>query len=141
VTTIATDGKSMAGDGLVTGNGLKHSMACRKVFRLADGRIAGFCGSSYNVPPFLAWLEHGGDKPDISDDFEALVIHHDGRCLSYNSKAVGIEQEVPAVAGSGGAVALGAMLAGASPGQAVAIAAQRDMCTGGTVFIEALAAR
>lgn len=139
MTTIATDGLSMAGDGCVSGNGIRHALDFRKIFKLKDGRIAGFSGVSYAIPSFLAWLEAGGDMPDLDDDFEALVLQTDGRCLSYNHKGYSIEQPVPAVTGSGGAIALGAMLAGASPARAVEIACERDTGTGGKVISEALA--
>lgn len=49
-----------------------------------------------------------------------------------------MDQEVPAVTGSGGAIALGAMLAGATPAQAVAIAIQRDTGSGGQITVETL---
>lgn len=139
MTTIATDGKSMAGDGCVSGNGIRHALDFRKVFRLKDGRIVGCAGVSYAIPSFLTWLEAGGDLPELNPDFEALVLHADGRCLSYNHKGYSIEQPTPAVTGSGGAIALGAMLAGASPAKAVAIACERDTGTGGTITAEVLA--
>ncbi len=129
----------MAGDGCVSGNGIRHALNFRKVFRLPDGRIAGFTGVSYAVPAFLAWLEAGGELPELHEDFEALVLKTDGHCLSYNHKGYSIEQPVPAVAGSGGAIALGAMLAGADPRRAVEIAIERDTGTGGTITVEALA--
>lgn len=134
MTTIATDGRSMAGDGLCTGNGLVHGMAVRKVARLADGRIVGVAGTPYAIPVFLKWIEKGGDKPKLPDCFEALVLHPDGSCLTYNDDCHSFAQEVPAVTGSGGPLALGAMLAGASPARAVEVAAMRDTCTGGTII-------
>jgi hypothetical protein len=138
VTTIATDGKSMAGDGLCTGDGIIHAMDVRKVFRLSDGRIVGMCGNAYAPPLFVQWLEHGGDPPDLSEQFEALVLHPGGRCQSFNYKCFAIDQSVPAVTGSGGPLALGAMLAGASPAEAVAIACQRNTGSGGTIVVEPL---
>ena len=136
MTTIATDGKSMAGDGLCIGNGLVHGTSVRKVFLLSDGRIVGIAGCAYTPGAFVPWLESGGDKPDLPECFEALVLHPNGRCQSYNEKCFAMDQEVPAVTGSGGAVALGAMLAGKSPEEAVAIACLRDTGTGGTIVVE-----
>lgn len=140
MTTIATDGKSMAGDGLLTGNGIVHGFDFRKVFRLADGRIAGFCGDSYALPAVVEWLNNGGNLPDIDpENFEGLILHPDGRCQSVNGKGQMIDQPVPAVTGSGGAIALGAMLAGASPTEAVDIACQRDCKTGGQIITKWIA--
>lgn len=138
MTTIATDGMTMAGDGFVTGNALIHAFSFCKVHKLEDGRIVGCTGTSYDIAPFANWLENGGDLPMLTDDFEALVLISPMKCLTYNSKCLSAPQEVPAVAGSGGAIALGAMLAGASPSQAVAIAAQRDLYSGGTIREERL---
>lgn len=139
MTCIATDGKTMAADGYCTGNGIIHGRSVRKVHRLKDGRICGIAGSSYAHVAFIPWLESGGESPDVPEDFEALVLHPDGRCQSFNHKCLGIDQETPAVSGSGGALALGAMLAGATPAQAVAIACERDTGCGGTITVEALA--
>ena len=123
----------MAGDGVVTGNGLIHAFHFNKVFKLTDGRIVGITGTTYDMMPFVEWLENGGELPILSDDFEALVLIAPQECLTYNSKCLLAYQEVPAVAGSGGAIALGAMLAGASPFEAATIAAKRDTNCGGTI--------
>ncbi len=137
MTTIATDGLTMAGDGLITGNGLVHGSAARKVIKLPDGRLVGVCGTYYGILAFANWMTSGGDKPDLPESFEALVLAHDG-CTSWNDKCQSCPQEVPAVTGSGGALALGAMLAGCSPAEAVSIASQRDIGTGGTIIVEVL---
>jgi ATP-dependent protease HslVU (ClpYQ) peptidase subunit len=128
----------MAADGLCTGNNTVHGTKTKKLFRLKDGRICGMSGNSYVTSSFVAWLENGGDRPEIDDNFEALVLHHDGSVIAYNGKCQSMEQETPAVSGSGGTLALGAMLAGASPAQAVAIAALRDISCGGDIMVEAL---
>lgn len=128
----------MAGDGCVSGNGMRHAFDFRKVFRLPDGRIVGCAGVSYAIPSFLTWLEKGGDLPELHEDFEALVLHPSGRCQSYNHKGYSIDQPTPAVTGSGGAIALGAMLAGADPAHAVKIAIERDIGSAGTVTVEAI---
>lgn len=139
MTTIATDGLTMAGDGLCTGNGIIHGLAVRKVFKLSDGRIVGMCGTPYAMPPFVKWLRNGGEMPKLPDCFEALVLNNQGQCITYDSTCVGVEQELPAVSGSGGPIALGAMLAGATPEEAVAIAVSRDTTSGGTITVESRA--
>jgi ATP-dependent protease HslVU (ClpYQ) peptidase subunit len=133
VTTIATDGKVMAADGLITGDGIVYSRSARKVFKLNDGGVVGISGSSYNASPFVEWLEKGGDKPTLPDGFEAIVVTPKGRCLSYNEYCRAIPEELPTACGSGRQLAMGAMEAGASPRKAVQIAARRDTCTGGKV--------
>jgi hypothetical protein len=90
MTIIATDGKSMAGDGLCTGNGMVHDSNVQKVFRLKNGSLVGICGTAYGCNPFVAWLENGGDPPPLPDSFEALVLQLDGDCLSYNDRCQSI---------------------------------------------------
>lgn len=144
MTVIATDGQSMAGDGLCTGNGLKHSFAVAKVRKLSGGRIVGMCGDTYAFDSFVTWIEDGaqlGHPIDLGDEFEALVLHPDGSVRSYDGKGRTIPQEAPAVAGSGGAIALGAMLHGATPGEAVNIASKRDVHSGGRIKVEYLTPR
>lgn len=138
MTTIATDGRSMAGDGPCTGNGLVHGFDTQKVFKLEDGRIVGMCGTAYGMPVFVEWLNGGGEKPKLFEGFEALVLSPDGTCRTYNEECQSCSQQLPAITGSGGAVALGAMLAGASPERAVEIAAMRDQSTGGIITVEYL---
>lgn len=134
MTTIATDGKSMAGDGLVTSEGVVFGSKFIKVEKLPDGRIAGACGSAYFIGPFLSWLTNGGDFPELDDSFEALVLSLDGTCRSYDHKGRSIEEELPVASGSGRQLAIGAMLAGAGPAKAVEIAAARDLGTGGKII-------
>lgn len=138
MTTIATDGWSMAGDSLVTGNGIIHSRSFPKVRRLKDGTIAGFCGTVYGVTTAIAFLEGGVETLSLGDDFEAILLRPDGACEAMNGNGHRYEQSVPCVAGSGGAAALAAMIAGKLPEEAVAIACQVDMASGGAITVEHL---
>lgn len=138
MTTIAVDGKSVAGDGMVTSGTTVCNTDFCKVHRLSDGRIAGIAGSAFNVIPFVEWLENGGDCPELSEGFDALVLHPDGKCWAYNEKGRFIPEPAPTAVGSGREIAIGAMLAGASAREAVAIAATRDNGTGGAIVEERL---
>ena len=135
MTTIATDGDTMAADGLMSGNGTVFSTEEVKLVQLKDGRIAGVCGSCYNAAPFLEWLEVAGDKPELTDDFEALVLMADGSCRSYDHKLRWIPVPVPTATGSGMDFALGAMAVGASPEEAVKAACNLDTGSGGKVTV------
>jgi ATP-dependent protease HslVU (ClpYQ) peptidase subunit len=135
MTTVACDGKTMAADGLVTCNGTIWAQGFEKVARLPDGRIAGASGSAYYIAPFLAWLKDGGDFPEMdAENFEGLVLSPDGSVRAYDHKGRSIPEEVPTASGSGKEIALGAMLAGATPAEAVNIAAERDCGTGGKII-------
>jgi ATP-dependent protease HslVU (ClpYQ) peptidase subunit len=135
MTTIACDGKSMAGDGLVTSGGTVFGEAFVKVARLKDGRLAGASGSAFFIQPFWDWLESGGEFPQLGDDegFDGIVLHTNGSCQSYDNKGRCIPEEVPTAVGSGRELAIGAMCAGATAEEAVAISCKRDTCTGGKI--------
>lgn len=141
MTTIATDGESMAGDGMA----VDHcetivNMNRRKVFKLADGRIIGGAGNSFDVAAWREWLEGGkaGDCPIQSEQFGGLILNRDGAVLWVDYKGRETEVPPPSAIGSGQDFAIGAMEAGAAPDIAVAIAAKRDPHSGGDIVVERL---
>lgn len=141
MTTIATDGKTMAADGQVQDHtdtivALDH----RKVFKLADGRIVGGAGNSFDVRSWIDWLEKGkeGECPVQSPQFSGLILNTDGSAIWVDHKGREAPTPVPCAIGSGLQFALGAMDAGASPSKAVAIARNRDVWTGGDIVSESL---
>lgn len=139
MTTIATDGRTMAGDGLVTSNGTIFGTKCVKVRKLKDGRIVGISGVAYTFDPFCEWLERGGDLPTLDEGaFEALVLGVDGSCRSYDHTGRHLAEELPTATGSGREIALGAMAVGASPEEAVKAACERDTGTGGLITVVSL---
>jgi ATP-dependent protease HslVU (ClpYQ) peptidase subunit len=133
VTTIATDGKTMAGDGrgcvsetIVTDQGIK-------VIRLKDG-LLGLSGRASVRAALAKFLNGKGKFPKDAGDWNA--IHLTGSEARYYSSDQGEAFhliDLPAACGSGREFAIGAMLAGASPREAVEIACQRDPFSGGTI--------
>lgn len=134
MTTIATDGKSMAGDGLIVNAG---DMICGfntvKVHRLDDGGIVGIAGDASLALAFVAWL-NGGTEPTV-EEVDALHITADGALLYYHNTGAPVPCEAPAAIGTGTKLAMGAMLAGSDPAKAVEIACQRDICSGGSIIV------
>lgn len=132
MTTIATDGKVMAADRLVTGNGIAHG-EMTKIHRAENGDVIGCCGSAFKLLDFVDWYNSDQKQPfnGESDDFEALVLTASGEVRCYDHTGRYIIETLPAASGSGSAVALGAMDAGAGPIQAVSIACGRDVYSGG----------
>lgn len=128
----------MAGDGQSTGGGMVHGFETIKVHKLPDGRIVGHTGDLYSGAAFIDWLITERERPELEKEFEALILMPSGECYSINHRCQMIPQETPAVAGSGGAFALGAMLVGASPFTAVGVATQRDLYTGGLIRVETI---
>jgi ATP-dependent protease HslVU (ClpYQ) peptidase subunit len=137
VTTIATDGISMAGDSLVT-MGSDVVGYTPKVRKLKDGRIVGCAGELAQIQMFVRWLESpADDKPEL-EDFAALILNLDGTVDYMDKRLEPVRFIVPNAIGSGEGMAQGAMLAGKSPEEAVAIAAMRDTCTGGEITVLSL---
>jgi ATP-dependent protease HslVU (ClpYQ) peptidase subunit len=135
MTTIATDGKTMAGDGLVVSNNTITDVAFQKVRRLNDGRLAGHSGNAYDAEAFFNWLESGGDCPVMTENCSAaLVLGLDGSVISYDHRGRKLLEPSKAAIGSGSDHALTAMDAGCSPERAVEIAAARDTRTGGIII-------
>lgn len=140
MTTIATDGVSMAGDGLITDNGIITMTDCRKVRRLKDGRIVGFSGNAYGYDVFAEWLENGaeGEPPKFHDGnngITCLALCPDGSVLTYDEHGRPFREKAPFAIGSGQRFAIAAMDLGKSPEEAVRYAATRDPFTDGEVTV------
>lgn len=136
MTTIATDGRSMAGDGrAIDQRDTIVSDARTKVRRLSDGRIVGTAGNSFDAAAYVDWIEQGkpGGCPIEDDRFGALILNLDGTVTWVDGKGREMVTPTPCAIGSGQDLAIGAMEAGADPFAAVMIAARRDPWTGGRV--------
>jgi hypothetical protein len=135
MTTIATDGKSMAADSRGCCNDVIRCDTEIKIYRLVDGRIAGCSGTITAARDYVRWLNEGGEKPNVDKEngFHALVLSLDGTAQIHGNDDLPDNVDIPAAIGSGSSLALGAMLAGAGPTDAVAIAMKRDPFTGGAI--------
>ena len=148
MTTIAydCDDGNVAADSQETGDG-GQKYNCIKIYRVR-GYVIATAGGTYAGMAFVRWFGDwiGNGEPDWDDhpdfvnldyeeDFECLVIRKNGTCYSVNRLFVPHEQigNRYIAIGSGGAAARGAMLAGATPREAVEIAKQIDTFTGGDV--------
>lgn len=141
MTTIATDGKSMASDGMCKDQCDTIVMMTReKVRRLSDGRIVGASGNSFDIESWIQWLEAGksGLCPIEGDQFGGLILMLDGtvRWVDYKGRETIVD--LPAATGSGQDLAIGAMEAGATAAAAIEIACKRDPYSGGLITIETL---
>lgn len=74
-------------------------------------------------------------RPELPDGFTALILNTDGTVDMMNHRFVPVRVHTPQAIGSGGDYAIGAMRAGVSPEQAVQIAAECDMWTGGKTVV------
>lgn len=131
MTCIAWDGKTLAGDRLMSYGGTKIRM--RKVHRITDkdGKrwLIGAAGDGPVVRHWIEWLRGKQERPTIPKDasFTALMI--DSRHRAWQVEYSLVPYRVPAKAhaiGSGRGEALGAMAMGADAQQAVRIASKID---------------
>lgn len=135
MTTVACDGRTMASDGLVTEGDHICRTDYRKVFELADGRVAGFAGNCYNWDSFAGWLDNGGDLPKVDDSFSCLVLSPNGELHSYDEHGRRFLEVPPAAIGSGARFALSAMDFGKNADEAVGYACSRDIYSGGSITV------
>ena len=133
MTTIATDGKVLVGDGLSTSNGLICSTDNVKVHRIGS-ELVGCAGLQDTTLAYLKWLRKKGPKPlGVEDNFNAVHVSSKGVFLICGNNLSKIEVTPPFAIGSGADHAIGAMAAGATPRQAVVIVSKLTTSTGGKI--------
>lgn len=139
MTTIAFDGKTMAGDGLTNINGIVTETSNKKVFRATgrDGQelLVGLAGNGCYKEKLLAWLAGNAGYPTCHQGDGWTLMVWDGQELScyYDT---GDEREsltVPYAIGSGWPYAMTAMKMGADAVKAVEVAMTMDVYSGGLV--------
>lgn len=125
VTVIAWDGKTLAADRQATSAECRREV--RKIFRLKNGEIASFCGAEAGARELLSWYEDGADPAkypplQATNDWVRLILVTRKGVFWYEQRPVKHALLEKFFAwGSGRDYALGAMAAGASAKQAVAI--------------------
>lgn len=145
MTAIATDGKTMAADGRsLIGQLITSEERVKIVRRDSDGAVCGVAGDATAGQLVREWFLKGADNACIPSvkpgeepgtPFEALVLQPDGRVLYFDWNFTMTEQAVPCAIGSGREVAIGAMLAGRSPKEAVDLVKTRVASVGGSVLV------
>lgn len=136
MTTIATDGATLAADGQVSCGDIIEDLNHKKVFSLKDGTAIAYAGCIHSATRFIDWINAGSPPdamPTLSENFAAVRINGSPTVLSYDSDCHAIEMPTPYAEGSGKLLALGAMLSGKTPVEAVRVAALRDVWTGGKI--------
>lgn len=131
MTTIACNSTTMSADTQFTAGNISYGG--HKIFK-GKGYIVAFSGEQQVGIEFVAWLA-GGDKPErASEEFEALLLNSEGQIYYYESRYIPILIEEAYMAiGSGSQIALGALLCGRNPKQAVQLACIRDVFSSGPV--------
>lgn len=136
MTTIATDGKTVAADGLVQSNGFILKTDDVKIFRIGK-EIIGCAGDSGHCSAYVRWVESGrdeDDKPDFDSPFNAMHVQR-GKCFLVCKDFELTEVDFPFSIGHGSEFATGAILAGASPKKAVELACKATTYSGGKITV------
>lgn len=134
MTCIATDGKTIAGDGLTTAGWTIIGTDAVKVRLLGEVGLYGASGSPADCMAAGLWLHNPtGERPPLGEDFAALLVTPDGKTFRLDPKLLRLEVYGPAAIGCGADFALAAMDMGATPEHAVRIACQRSTHCGGKV--------
>lgn len=137
MTTIATDGKTMAGDGMITENDHVCLTDHVKVRRLSDGRLVGFCGNVYNWDEFASWLDRKATDapPKVHDGFGCIILYPGGSIRSCDEHGRTFPELAPVAIGSGARFALAAMDLGMNAEDALKYTCTRDIYSGGEITV------
>jgi ATP-dependent protease HslVU (ClpYQ) peptidase subunit len=108
-----------------------------KLRRMKDGTLVGYCGAFSASSTFMEWIARGApsdEKPDVQG-LMGIVVMPNGRKYLFESKRYGLIalRDSYCAIGSGQAVALGAMFAGAGAEKAIRAAIKHDRNTAGRV--------
>lgn len=148
MTTVVVKDNIMAADGRATIGDMIFRENIQKILNY-NGILIGGAGSLSSIKKFQKWFADTTDStlaaedyPQVNielpaelveDDFTALVLYPDGSLFQFFGCSTIIEVEQPCAIGSGMQFATAAMDAGASAEEAVRIATQRDVYSGGEI--------
>lgn len=142
MTTIATDGVTIAADGLRCSGDEPLSYAERKLV-VDSGVIYAFMGDFAAMPAAIAWHKAGADPREAPRHWDGpdggwtlIVIERGPKCTLYRSRLPYPDPHpFPQAFGSGCNFAMGALLAGASPRNAIEVASRLNVYTGGEIQV------
>lgn len=140
MTVIAYRDGVMAADTLAS-DGLLKVAGLRKVVRGSDGTLYGLAGAAGICCGIARWVDGGceGDRPPLrvgDHTADVLVVTPDGAISAWTDMGA---EDYPGASymaiGSGSAVAMGALHAGADAEGAVRAAIEHGLNCGGTVMV------
>lgn len=135
MTTIATDGRSIAADGRMTAAGEIRTETHAKLRELPDGSWVGGAGDTNAIIAAVRELSlsltERRDPVATEGDYTLLRLYPSGAILLYGTRLdAAVFVDAPFTIGSGGEFARGALAAGASLKKAMRIAATYNWGTG-----------
>jgi len=137
MTTIAYDGRYLAADTMASAGNTRLPGRFGKIHICGDVVYAHSGNLAYSQP-LIAWHANGARDsawPVARDNCENVLV------VAWSTTVTTYERDIPYAGavlgpeawGSGAKVAMGAMAAGMTAQEAVAVAMELDICTGGTV--------
>jgi hypothetical protein len=131
MTTIAWDGFTLVGD---TQCNAIIRRRVNKVFQIKENLFFGGSGLYEDCLLVRTWLMHGGNKPELDDNFSGLIIR-DGTAFRIEQKLMESQiQESHHAIGSGSAYAMMAMHLGKTAEEAVVLASVFDSDTNSKII-------
>lgn len=152
MTTIAYRDGIMAAEGKMTLGDMVIKLDTEKVFWV-NNHLVGVCGRARAINTFVTWLQKMTDyhivnqevgelvdlvPPALEDDegYSALVVTQSRQVLMYEGNTpIDMGLDVPMSVGSGSCFALAAMKAGNSAEEAVKVACELDVYSGGEITV------
>lgn len=148
MTTIAYDGRYVVADGRSTIGNLVTGKKARKIWvidlmvnGLQEKAIFAGAGSYQSINMVRSHLERedflmAEVVPELEPgSFSGMVVLQDGRCYILEDRLVPMEQEYPAALGSGTDYAMAAMALGKTAIEAVKVACDLDVYSGGELMV------
>lgn len=142
MTTVASDGRVMAADSMLTYGAMERSAPAQpKIFKF-DGCLYGFSGRDDMVQQARDWItsrEGPKKRPKLEEDSVwILKIDAEGKCWAAYETLVFVPRPLPCAIGGGSVVAETAMYLGKSPAEAVQVAIDLTQGSGGPIQTLAL---
>jgi ATP-dependent protease HslVU (ClpYQ) peptidase subunit len=142
MTTIAWDGKNLAGDRRVTQNAVVNTEAT-KVYKRNDGALIGVAGELCTISEYARWFMAGGVgeapplKAKCTEDTYCTVITvtPDGVVKAHDKDGWHVVESKTYAMGCGAPLAMMAMRCGKSAARAVQLTAEFDVYTGNEVDV------
>ena len=140
MTTIAWDGRTLAGDRRITAGGVVCT-EWTKVLKRKDGALIGVAGEMCTGSEFQRWFMNGekGKKPELKASVSpdecasAIIVRPNGTVEAHDRDGWHVVESTQYAIGSGGNLAKVAMRCGVFADCAVEIASEFDVYTGNKV--------
>lgn len=124
MTVIAWDGETLAADSQLNFGNTR--LTCEKLYRLPDGSIVGLAGTAAKCTRLLRFMRGEGPAPKRLMGCHAIRVSADGVYLYAETTEPERLTSRRIAIGCGGDFAAGAMAAGKSAAEAVALTIEND---------------